>query len=259
MPGAAGAVTTLVGGVGELYQGDLDLGRRAAERLAAADLGHGVLVEEFHYGAVAVAQRLEEVRPHTLVLVGAAPRGRPPGTVERRRLPALDLDPAEVQGAVADAVTGYVTIDLVVQVGWGLGALPPRTVTVEVEPAPVDGPSEELSAAAQSALGLACELVRTEARRAPLLEIADQLRDRLAEEPPARAPAVGALARLLDELRLLDVEGRWGATFRHRDHVRSAITSGDTPDGMTNVDWALWWAVLAELDRLGAVEAEWHR
>ena len=61
----------LVGGVGELYQGDLDLGRRAVERLGTEDLGPGVLVEELHYGAVAVAQRLEDLRPDLLILIGA--------------------------------------------------------------------------------------------------------------------------------------------------------------------------------------------
>lgn len=254
-PDADAGVTVLVGGVGELYQGDLDVGRRAAERLAGAGLGPGVLVEELHYGAVAVAQRLEELRPHTLVLVGAAARGRAPGTVERRRLRHVDLDPADVQAAVHDAVTGYVAIDLVVEVGWGLRALPPRTVTVEVEPAPVDGPSEHLSAPARAGLVRACDLVRVEARRAALFEVADELRRRLAEEPPVGGPLTGAMQGLLGELEVLDAEGRWGETFRHRDTVHSAMTRGDTPDDMRNVDWTLWWALLDELGRVGAAEA----
>jgi Ni,Fe-hydrogenase maturation factor len=103
-------VTVLVGGVGQLYQGDLDLGRLAAERLAAEALGPDVLVEELHYGAVAVAQRLEELRPRALVLVGAVARGRRPGTVERRLIRNLHLPPERVQRAVGDAVTGYVTL-----------------------------------------------------------------------------------------------------------------------------------------------------
>ncbi|MEJ7744110.1 MAG: hypothetical protein WKF73_17155 [Nocardioidaceae bacterium] len=63
------------------------------ERLQAEDLGPGVLVEELHYGAVAVAQRLEDLRPDALVLVSAVRRGRPPGTVERRRLDPPRLRP----------------------------------------------------------------------------------------------------------------------------------------------------------------------
>ena len=157
----------LVGGVAELWQGDLDLGRRAVETLAAEELGPDVVVEELSYGAVAVAQRLEDLRPRALVLVGAAERGRPPGSVERRQ-PRTALPPAEAQLAVGDAVTGYVSIDLLVQVAQALGALPADTVAIEVEPASVE-PSELLTREAEAGLAEALELVRREvrARRAP--------------------------------------------------------------------------------------------
>lgn len=151
----------LVGGVAELYQGDLDLGRVAIGRLVDEDLGPGVLVEELSYGAVAVAQRLEDLHPEGLVLVGAHPRGRSPGTVERRDVGPLDVSPEELQLAVGDAVTGYVTIDLLIEVAMALGALPPRIVTVEVEPASVE-PSEALSPPAQDGLEQALGLVRAE-------------------------------------------------------------------------------------------------
>ncbi|MBA3798713.1 MAG: hypothetical protein H0X18_06375, partial [Geodermatophilaceae bacterium] len=87
---APAPVAVLVGGVSELFQHDLDLGRLAVERLQDEDLGQGVVVEELHYGAVAVAQRLEDLRPAALVLISAVRRGRPPGTVQRRR-----VDPPE--------------------------------------------------------------------------------------------------------------------------------------------------------------------
>jgi hydrogenase maturation protease len=151
----------LVAGVAELFQGDLDLGRRAVERLAEEDLGPGVLVEELSYGAVAVAQRLEDVRPEALVLVGASRRGREPGSVERREVVPPDLPVSELQLAVGDAVTGYVSIDLLVEVAGALGALPPRAVAVEVEPAST-GPSEELTPTAREALEGALNLVRLE-------------------------------------------------------------------------------------------------
>ena len=151
----------LVGGVAELYQGDLDLGRRAVERLAGEDLGEGVLVEELSYGAVAVAQRLEDLRPDALVLVAAHARGRIAGAVERREIGPPDRSPEELQLAVGDAVTGYVTIDLLVEVTAALGTLPARTVAVEVEPASVR-PSEELTPEALAGLDEALELVRAE-------------------------------------------------------------------------------------------------
>lgn len=153
----------LVGGVGELFQGDLDLGRRAVERLAAEDLGSGVLVEELHYGAVAVAQRLEDLQPDLLILIGAVVSGRPPGTVVRRVVEQAPRAAAEVQQAIGDAVTGYVGIDLVLEVAAGLGALPERTIAIEVEPASVES-SEELSAAGAAALEHALEFVREELR-----------------------------------------------------------------------------------------------
>lgn len=247
-------MSVLVGGVGQLYQGDLDLGRRAAERLGAEALGPGVAVEELHYGAVAVAQRLEDLRPAAVVLVGAGERGRPPGTVQRRRVSPSTRPADEVQRAVADAVTGYVTIDLVVGVGAGLGALPARTVIVEVEPART-GPSEELSPEAEAGLDHAVELVRAEVRRVPVLELADELRALTAEVRLEPAPALDVLRELLGELERLDEHARWGGTFRLRDRLRRHIAEGRTGEGMASLDWSLWWALIEELDRLQARES----
>jgi hypothetical protein len=151
----------LVAGVAELYQGDLDLGRLAVARLMHEDLGPDVLVEELSYGAVAVAQRLQELRPDALLLVAAHDRGRPAGVVERRDVSPSERTPEELQLAVGDAVTGYVDIDLLVDVATALDALPPRTVAVEVEPASVR-PSEELTPEAQAGLEEALALVHAE-------------------------------------------------------------------------------------------------
>jgi hypothetical protein len=100
-----------------------------------------------------------------LVLLGAKKRGRPAGTVERREVVALPRPANVVQAAVADAVTGYIDLDLVLEVAHGLGALPPRMVTIEVEPATV-APSTTLSVEAQEALVEALRLVRIEVARA---------------------------------------------------------------------------------------------
>lgn len=247
-------MTVLVGGVSELYQSDLDLGRRAAERLRAEGLGSGALVEDLHYGAVAVAQRLEELRPDTLVLVGAVRRERAPGTVERRRVDPPELSPAEVQAAVGDAVTGYVHIDLIVDVASGLGVLPPRTVAVEVEPELVES-GERLSASAAAGLETAVEVVRAEVRRAPLLGLVSDLQPLVRGDRLADCPAVDILRRLLRELRHLDRDGRWGHAFALRDRLRLSISAGETSEGMDHRDWALWWGLLEELDRLESVEA----
>lgn len=247
-------MTVLVGGVSELFQGDLDLGRLAVEQLLADQLGSGVLVEDLHYGAVAVAQRLEEVRPHTLVLVGAVRRGRSPGTVERRRIDPPELSTTQLQAAVGDAVVGYVHVDLVVEVAAGLHVLPPRTVAVEVEPADV-GPGEGLSASAAAGLTTALALVRDEVRRAPLLRLAQELRPLVTGDRLGDSAALRAIRGLLAELVLLDRDGRWAGTFALRDRLRLAIAAGTSSEGMDHRDWGLWWALIEELDRLEGVEA----
>lgn len=164
----ADRVDVLVGGVSELFQRDLDLGRLAIERLRAEEFGAGIggiVVEELHYGAVAVAQRLEELGPATLILISAVQRGRAPGTVTRAEVQAPKLSPAQAQAAIGDAVTGYVHPDLVVEIAAALGVLPRRTVTVEVEPAEV-GSGDGLSVAAAAGLERALSLVRAEVRSA---------------------------------------------------------------------------------------------
>ncbi|MGH9149678.1 MAG: hypothetical protein ACRD0F_04990 [Acidimicrobiales bacterium] len=239
--------------MGELYQGDLDLGRLAVERLAASDLGGHVTIEDLHYGAVAVAQRLEETSPRSLVLVGAAARGRPPGTVERRRVHPPLLATDQVQAAVGDAVTGYVSIDLVVEVAAGLGALPSRTVAIEVEPA-VTGPVEGLSEPAAAGLERAVSLVTAEVRRAPVLDLADELRPLCFDHRLDPSAALTAVQDVLAGLAVLDEKGRWGSTFARRERLRRALDAGQTSDQMDKLDWALWWSLLEELDRLIPLE-----
>lgn len=245
----------LVGGVGQLLQGDLDLGRLVADILVAEDLGPHVLVEELHYGAVAVAQRLEELDPLGLVLVGAGEAGEAePGAVRRRRVRSAEVDPVAAQQAIAEAGTGYVGIDLIIDVARALGALPERTVVIEVEPCTV-GPGLELSAPARSGLDRAVAMVRDEAARLPVIELADRLRLLVAE--PGRlapSPALDALTHLLDEVAVLDELGRWGRTFWWRDRLRQAIADGSTGPGMDHLDWGLWWALIEALDRLAGAE-----
>lgn len=245
-------MTVLVGGVSQLYQGDLDLGRVAAERLWGEGLGRDVLVEDLSYGAVAVAQRLEELGPRALVLVGAAQRGRPPGSVERRRPEPPDRRPEQVQVAVGEAVVGYVSLDLLLEVAAGLGALPKRTVAIEAEPHSLE-PSETLSAPAKAGLERCLSLVREEVARLPVLELADELRALVGEDAKEPAGALLALRALLSELESVDREGRWGKTFALRERLRREIASGHTPEGMSALDWGLWWGLIEELDRLEAL------
>jgi hypothetical protein len=249
-PADGSPLSVLIGGVGELFQGDLDIGRAAVERLATEDLGDHVLVEDLHYGAVAVAQRLEELRPSHLILVGGVVRGRPAGTVERRRPDLSGMTPAQVQLAVGDAVTGYVSVDLVVEVAAGLGVLPRQTVAIEVEPA-VTGMSEHLSPEGRAGLEDALRLVRAEVTRAPLLDLAQSIGTRCREDLDrlGPAPAVRTLLELVDAVEVLCEEGRWGRIHVLRDRLRRQLDAGETGEGMDTLDWALLWALLEELDR----------
>ena len=250
----AAPVPVLVGGVSELFQRDLDLGRLAVERLQGEELGSGVFAEELHYGGVAVAQRLADLRPRVLLLVSAVVRGRPAGTVERRRLDPPQLDTATVQLAVGDAVTGYVHPDLVVEIATAFDVLPPRLVAFEVEPEVV-APGEGLTPCVAAALEDVLDVVRTEIRRTPLLSLAAELRQLVHGDRLEDSASVAALRGLLDELVLLDREGRWGHTFALRDRFRLAIGQDQSSEGMDHRDWALWWALIEELDRLEASEA----
>jgi hydrogenase maturation protease len=247
-------VTVLVGGIYELFQSDLDLGRLAVEQLRREQLAPGVLAEDLHYGAVAVVQRLEELRPDALVLVTAVRRDRPPGTVERRRVEPQPVDAKDFQAAIGDAVTGYVHIDLLLEVASGFEALPPRTIAVEVEPERT-GSGEGLSAPAAEGLERALELVRAEVRRVPLLALAAEMRPLLLGDRLEESAALTALRELLDELDHLDRDGRWGRSFALRDRFRLAIAGERGSEGMDHRDWALWWALIEELDRVEAREA----
>lgn len=247
---------TLIGGVGQLFQGDLDLGRLAVEELSGLDLGPHVLVEELHYGAVAVAQRLEELAPLGLILVGAEAKGREPGSTQRRWVPRATIDAETAQQSIVDASTGYVGIDLIIDVAQAFEVLPARTVVVDVEPLAVSSGSP-LSEPACRGLVAAVEMVRIEAARLPVLELADRLR-RLLAKPRVRdtSHALDALDHLLLELRRLETDGAWGRSFTWRDRLRRAMGSGEVGTGMDHLDWGLWWTLIEAMDRLEMSEAQ---
>lgn len=252
-------MTVLVGGVGELFQSDLDVGRRVVELLAPDQLGSGqlgpdVFVEELHYGAVAVAQRLQELRPEWLLLIGAVEWGGVPGAIRRRVL--RDLDPAadDVQAAVRDAAVGYVDIALLLDVCAGFGALPTRTVLLEVEPV-LTSSGVDLSPEVTAALPRLVDMVRRELDHRALRDVVAQLHERCAGDRLEPSPSLHTLRELLHELDLFDDTGRWGASFARRDRLRLQIAESHTSESMEHLDWALWWALIEELDRLQPLDA----
>jgi len=155
--------TIFVGGVGSLYQGDLDFGRIVVERLNEAGTAPNVIAEDLFYGGVAVCQRLEDIRPQALILVGATVRGRQPGRLDRHEVhpPVMAVD--EQRHAVAEAATGYVSLDLVTEVASAFGVLRSPTIVIDLEPARITL-SEELSPEATDGVVRALAMIAEEIR-----------------------------------------------------------------------------------------------
>lgn len=154
-----------------------------------------------------------------------------------------------------DTLPSDVAVDRVLQLAFESGFRPARIVVVEVEPASSE-PSENLSPPLADALEAALDLIRAEIRRAPLLDLASELRDLMASDALEPTPVVEAVEALLAELAGLEREGRWGRTFAERDRLRLRISTGEhAGDFVGGLHWAMWWALMEELDRLQALEA----
>ena len=135
-----------VGSFGKPGFRDLDFGRQVIDCLQQLDWPAGVVVEELPCSPALALNRLQELRPSKVVLLGAVSRGdEPPGGVRRYAFHHALVPPADH------------TLSLARQ--WG--GLPADTVVIEVEPADTGyGPgfSEELVGAFDPML----DLVRAE-------------------------------------------------------------------------------------------------
>jgi hydrogenase maturation protease len=124
----------LVGGLGYQFLRDESVGPYMVERLAAR-APDGVEVEDLSYHPVGLVHNLQ-ARPRydRMVVVAAARRGHPPGTIRcyrwDRSLPSRE----EIQARVSEAVTGVISLDNLLVVCEALGALPDDVRVVEVEP-----------------------------------------------------------------------------------------------------------------------------
>ncbi|MDL4774321.1 hydrogenase maturation protease [Actinomadura xylanilytica] len=143
----------LVAGVGNVFLSDDGFGVEVARRLARCALPDGVDVGDFGIRGIHLAYELSGY--DTTILVDAAPRGGPPGT-----LYALELEEGE-PGTVLDAhgMTPDTVLNLVSLVSGGEPGAAGRVLLVGCEPAGVE-PGMELSEAVSAAVGPAVELVR---------------------------------------------------------------------------------------------------
>lgn len=159
-PGALRRV--LVAGAGYRNLRDMSAGPELVERLRQLDWPAGVEVEDLSFGAVHVMHWLQE-RPafDAAVVVASVARGRAPGSVTCANWTAPEVTGDEVQSAIAEAVTGVISLDTLLTVLGYFAVLPPHVVTVELEPRDDDwGP--DFSPAVRDALSEAVRVIQTQ-------------------------------------------------------------------------------------------------
>jgi len=153
----------LVAGVGYRNLRDLSAGPLAVERFGPST--DAVDVEDLSFGPIDVLFLLQRRAPYgAAVFITAVERGRPPGAVTRVQWSAPPTSTDALQERVAEAVTGVISIDNLLEICAHFGALPAEVVLIEIEPAE-DTWGEALSDAGQRALELAVTLARAEVRR----------------------------------------------------------------------------------------------
>ena len=158
-PSSVGRV--LIGGVGYTNLRDRSIGPLLIERLQRRNWPADVVVEDVSYGPIDVLFKLQaEPSGFRLgVFVGAVARGRPEGTVERYVWQAPTLSVDELQERVSEAITGVVSLENLLHILRHFGALPARTVVIEVEPEAEERWGPDLSGLAFAALDRVGELV----------------------------------------------------------------------------------------------------
>lgn len=156
--GRAAPARVLVGGVGYRNLSDLSAGPLLIDALG--DLGAGVEVEDLSYGPIDVLFKLQaRERYDALVVVGAADRGDPPGTVRHGPWGERPIDAEALQGRIAEAVTGVISHENLLYILDHFGVLPARTVLIEIEPEERTF-GERPSPAVARAIARATEIVR---------------------------------------------------------------------------------------------------
>ncbi len=144
---------TLIAGVGYRNLRDLSAGNAVVDALLELEWPPEVEVEDLSYGPMDAIFRLREARFARLFVVGATARpARFPGEVYRRRW-RYEPEPAElVQGRVAEAVTGVISLDNLLVICAHFEALPPEVIVIEIEPED-DGWGEGFSPRVERAIG----------------------------------------------------------------------------------------------------------
>ena len=130
---------TLIGGVGYTNLRDHSAGGAVIDRLATRSWPPAVSVEDASYNPIAFVQRLDDEpadgRFTRAIFVAALPRpGRAPGEVSIYRWDGALPDATAIQAAVAEAVTGVISLDNTLVVARHFQALPAEVIVIEIEP-----------------------------------------------------------------------------------------------------------------------------
>lgn len=153
-PAPVGRGRMLIGGVGYTNLRDRSIGPLLIERLKDRVWPSDVVVEDVSYGPIDVLFKLqaEPVGFRLGVFVSAVARGRTAGTVEQYEWRAATPSVEELQERISEAVTGVVSLENLLMILVHFGALPERTVVIEVEPEAEEHWGPDLSDAARTAL-----------------------------------------------------------------------------------------------------------
>jgi len=146
LDGVASAIPpTLIAGVGYRNLRDLSAGNAVVDALLPLAWPPGVEVEDLSYGPMDVIFRLREARFARLFVVGLATGTTgDPGEVRWRRWHYEPESPDMVQGRVAEAVTGVISLDNLLVICAHFAALPPEVTVIEIAPGD-DGWGDEFS------------------------------------------------------------------------------------------------------------------
>src|SRR6201996_4520441 len=166
--------TVLVAGVGNIFLGDDGFGVEVARRLGAASLPDGVQVGDYGTSGMHLAYDLADQGYDTTILVDAAPRGEPPGTLTVLEIRAEDRAELASAGGPQLFNAHGMQPEVVLGVLDMLGAEAGRILVVACEPASAE-PGLGLSAPVEAAVEEAVALVT-----------------RLAVQAQAQDPAPGA-------------------------------------------------------------------
>lgn len=131
------AMQVLVGGVGYHNLSDYSVGPLLVERLRAMPWPRGVDIRDLSFNHLGFVQEFLGDRLYfdRVVLVGAVPRGGPPGQVRSYRWAFRLPSEAELQDRIAEAYMGVISLENLLVIGTHFDIWPPDVRVLEVEPA----------------------------------------------------------------------------------------------------------------------------